>query len=151
MNSPLIYIPRFRDAEVYMPAMRIEGEYTLKVYGRDRKLRRQVGPFPNLVLDNGLDLFGSVANNVALVSGIVVGTGNATPTNADTQLQSLVAGTTSSVASSTASATSGAKYSLYSITYRFAEGVAAGNLAEVGARGASNTSLFSRALIVDGG
>ncbi len=104
--------------------------------------------FPNLITDNGLELIGS---SNAYLQYCQVGSGSATPVVADTALASRIAGT------STVNATAGgvqasAPYFAYRRnTYRFAEGVAAGNIAEVGVGAASTGNLLSRALILDGG
>lgn len=113
--------------------------------------------FPNLITDIGLDAIGGGTSDPP-INGCVVGTGNTTPANTDTSLVSFLAGTgtveTTWAGTSHTSATP--YYISYTVTYRFAAGVAAGNLAEVGMCGINNnyhdnsSNLFSRALIVDG-
>jgi hypothetical protein len=107
--------------------------------------------FPNLILDTGLDRMGTAS----FANGCAVGSGNSTPTNGQTVLDTFVAGT-SNITSTTASVQGSAPYYGYSRRiYRFATGVAAGNLSEVGTSQATGTPissslLFNRALIVDG-
>jgi len=103
--------------------------------------------FTNLITDNGLDLIGSSSSYLQYCQ---VGSGSGTPANGDTALGTRIAAT--STVNATASGTQGsAPYFCYRRnTYRFAEGDAAGNLAEVGVGAASTANLFSRALILDG-
>ena len=102
--------------------------------------------FDNLVTNNGLDLFG---DSLASIQYCQVGTGSATPANGNTALASRVAGT-STIQNTSEGAQSSAPYFCWvQNTYRFAEGVAAGNLAEVGIGASSAANLFSRALILD--
>lgn len=87
----------------------------------------------------------------------VVGTGNATPLETNTALQSFLAGTiTVQTTSRTSNATVSPRYVKFSRTYRFGAGVAAGNVAEVGVCligtvPINTTPIVSRALVVDGG
>lgn len=125
------------------------------------EVRQDTGWFDNLIVNSGLDLLGStLTNNPSPFGGCVVGSGNTPPVAGDTGLESFVAGTRTLQAQSRTNNTSVAPfYSSLILTYRFGEGVAAGNLSEVGIAyvnysvttptGAS--PLFSRALIVDGG
>jgi hypothetical protein len=122
----------------------------LWVAGRDVVLE-DTGFFNNLITTTGMD---------ALASGQVdawtyhhVGSGTATPTNSDTTLGTWIASTNTNQGSSSNTAESTAPYfSKYVKTRRFAEGDAAGNVAEVGvSTGASNTNMCSRARVVDGG
>ena len=105
---------------------------------------------PNLITDGGLNRY-----NVSSWGGTcVVGSGNTAPANTDTQLATLVASTTTIQSNTTgASSLAGSPTVYYAhrrIRYRFNAGVAAGNLSEVGV-GWASTTLFSRALILDGG
>jgi hypothetical protein len=111
----------------------LEGRFRLTATKRDGS-HRSTGWFDNLILNNGLNVMGS-GNPI---SQCMVGTGNTAPAVTDTQLQTRIASTTNIV-----SATHGVD-----LTDNFAEGVATGDLQEVGV-GNSNTSCFSRALIQD--
>lgn len=104
--------------------------------------------FPNLILDGGLDRIG--ANDGYLI-WCQVGSGSTAPVAAQTALVNRIAGTSTVQASSTGAQASAPYYGWARRTYRFAQGVAAGNLSEVGVGWASTGSLFSRALILDGG
>jgi hypothetical protein len=120
----------------------------LDEHGREIS-RRRLAEFDNLITDQGLDRMG---NNSSWAQFCQVGSGNDAPNVADTSLETFVA-----ASSTQQSATSGAQgsppYFAYSTkTYRFAVGVATGNLSEVGIGWSSGAgTLFSRALILDGG
>jgi len=105
--------------------------------------------FSNLIVDTGL-------NRIA-TSGYLrschVGTGSSAPVNADTQLGSFVAGSGIPTGDSTVGIQSSSPYYAWRRNvYRFEEGVAEGNLSEVGIADGDDVSdvLFSRALIRDG-
>ena len=92
------------------------------------------------------------------VRGISVGSGNTAPAESQTILTSFIAATTSRQNyTSTINSSVSPRYARKEFTYRFAEGVAAGNIAEVGMFDSvstgttSATVLSSRALVVDGG
>jgi hypothetical protein len=79
-----------------------------------------------------------------------VGTGNTIPTTSDTNLVSQIASVSYITASSTALASSPYTAS-NTVTFQFGLGAAAGNLSEIGVGwGATGSTLYSRALIVDG-
>lgn len=145
---------------------------TVSVSGRYKFLRRKAH-----VLANGDILAGEVVEetpwckniltlyyfNQAHTSnsiqpwGCVVGTGNATPLETNTTLASYLAQTTTIQTTAwTKNWTVSPRYTKLSRTYRFGQGVAAGNVAEVGITLASSgingsTPIISRALVVDGG
>ncbi len=105
--------------------------------------------FPNLITTVGLNRIGEFADSM---NHCRVGSGNATPQFTDSQLQTQVAAT--STVQTTAETPGGTPPNYFlgrTQTYRFAAGVAAGNLSEVGIGWtATGASLFSRALILDG-
>lgn len=107
------------------------------------------GWFHNLITDQGLDRPGTEGDYLAACQ---VGSGNTTPVNADTSLEVWVAGVTNITGTSRTARGSPPYYASITLTYRFGVGVAAGNLSEVGIGWAtSGATLFSRALILDGG
>lgn len=132
--------------EIVVPH-RLAGYYKIEAVREDGSRRLLADWFPNLITTNGLDLIGS---GLGLFAVCVVGTGNTTPSNSDTALQTLVGQHSSIISSNQAAQASAPYYGQSTITFRFNAGVATGNLAEVGV-GQSSTSLFSRALILDGG
>lgn len=127
---------------------RMTGFFKLEAGRRDGRRRLLADWFPNLITDVGLNIIGSESGYLAQCR---VGSGNAAPSTADTTLAAQVA-TSSSLVSSTGAAQSTAPYyGSRTLVYRFNEGVAEGNLAEVGIGQSSGSNvLFSRSLILDG-
>jgi len=131
-------------------AVELKGRYKLRVHDGRGNNRLETDWFDNLITDNGLNLIGETKDFLANFS---VGSGSTAPANSDTALVSEVA-TTGSTASATVGSVSRSIDAVQrecSIIreYEFGEGVAAGNLSEIGI-GWYNTNLFSRALILDG-
>lgn len=138
---------------IKIPPSEVCGYFTLDAHkvidGEIVSSRRLAGPFPNIITDQGLDRMGG---NTGWMGSCQVGSGNATPTAADTSLQTWVAGVSSIQSSNTSVQVSVSPYYVSRVNvYRFGTGVAAGNLSEVGVGwGSSGSVLYSRALIVDG-
>lgn len=111
--------------------------------------REDTGWFSNLITNNGLDMLGQHTITDCVNEGYV-GTNNTAPTNADTQLGTLLY-TTTDVGGGGGSATASAPYYNYrTFSCRWGKGVAQGTLKEVGVGRAFN-DLLSHALIVDAG
>jgi hypothetical protein len=111
--------------------------------------RIRVAEFDNLILNAGLNRIGT---NGDWLSAVQVGSGTTPPAVTDTGMQSFIAGTTTIQATSVAAQPSPPYYTTRSVTQRFAAGAAAGNISEVGIGwAATGSTLFSRALVVDGG
>lgn len=131
----------------------LAGWYKIEAGKRDasgKEISRRVVAdwFPNLITNQGLDRMG---NNNDYLTWCQVGSGDNAPANGDTSLETFVAATSDT--QSDLQATSGGTpyYVARTIVKRFGEGVAAGNLSEVGmAWGSGAGVLFSRALILDG-
>lgn len=125
-----------------------EGIYSFAAVNANTGESRDLGSVsdsPNMIVKAGLNTMG---NSDRLISQCVVGTNSTTVSFEDTSLGAQIASTTT-VQSETYGAQGSAPYfRWYRRTYRFAQGAAAGNLAEVGVK-SSNGALFSRALIVD--
>lgn len=101
--------------------------------------------FNNIVLDAGLARM-SVGT---WINRCCVGTGNTTPAVTQTALASFLASSTTINSTSTElQRTTTPYYRGVTITWRFSEGVAAGNISEVG-MGWANTTLWNRALVLD--
>lgn len=100
--------------------------------------------FCNLVLNTGLDRM-SVGT---FIDRCCVGSGNSTPNNAQVSLDSFVASTTANQSNTAGISTVSPCYYWGRRTWRFAQGVATGNLSEVGL-GWTNTNLWNRSLIKD--
>src|SRR5690606_7977060 len=97
-----IYIPsgRFLEGEISEAKVGLEGWYTLRARRRSGRVSRErvfkveacrgLPPFRNLITDLGLNRFGSTAAS-SVYSRCHVGTGTATPSVTDTQLQNFLA------------------------------------------------------------
>lgn len=130
----------------------VAGFYTLTVGKLDADgnmiPRQVVGPFKNIILDQGLERMGT---DSSWFSYCQVGSGNTPPSVTDTALQSHIAGSNTAVSNTLAVGVSEDYYARRRRVYQFAEGVAAGNISEVGVGwAASGSTLYSRALVVDG-
>lgn len=150
-----IWVPKFKilEGEVAQPPQKLRGFFTMTRRKADTLEEIQtVGPFENLITNYGLNLIGTTAP-----SHIAVGAGTGTPSASDTNLQSLVAYSATEQGSEVRMNANWptVQYASFSATRRFAAGVAAGNLSEVGVGHLSGSpSIFytySRARIVDGG
>lgn len=126
----------------------IGATFKMRTYKADGITTKETGEFHNVVLDTGLQQMGVGA----WANRCLVGTGNSTPVVSQTQLDNTLA-STNTIQTSSASMNTSTKPYYYSlqITYRFGEGVAAGNLTEVGL-GWTQTGqnpCWNRALIKD--
>lgn len=130
-----------------------EGWYKIEAIRPDGRRRLLADWFPNIITNLGLNMLGSLPIGNPAVDRCMVGTGTATPTVSDTQLQNRIATSSTVGPNGTGDAVTvgpiADHYTFFRRPYRFAAGVATGNLTEVGV-GNSNTSAFSRALILDG-
>lgn len=121
----------------------LQGFYKFVATKRDGSQRVLADWHENLILDAGLNRLG--------VGGVLercqVGSGNTAPATGQTALTTLVASTTTVQSQVAGTDTPTNTYAFCRTTYRFGEGVAAGNLAEVGVGWSSG--LFSRSLIRD--
>ena len=111
----------------------------------DDSVARETEWFLNLVLDTGLNRM-SVGT---WIDRCCIGTGNSTPVETQVALDGFLASTTTKQSSSSGVNTTSAPYYRYArVTWRFAQGVAAGNVSEVGL-GWGDANLWNRALIKD--
>jgi hypothetical protein len=131
---------------------KVAGYYKLEAIKMDKTgkevSRRIVADwFPNLITNQGLNRMG---NNSDYLAYCQVGSGSSSPIFNNTSLESFIASTNTTTANTNSIFGSSPYYAQKHIIYRFAEGVAAGNLSEVGV-GWNNINgfLFSRALILD--
>jgi|SRR5690554_3240774 len=144
-----------------MPPVGVSGRYRM-VVSSDAEMRdvTEDFEFDNLITDTGLDWWGQyiTPNNSDAwqrFSGIcgrfVVGSGSSQPEFTDTALDAPVAFATgnATVVSETSSYSDG--YCEIVVRWQFGQGVAEGNLSEIGIqRGSVSGGLWSRALILDG-
>jgi hypothetical protein len=127
------------------------GFFRLRVRRPDGRCRLDTGFFPNLITNLGLNWPGASAT----YSSISVGTGNTTPDVTDTNLVARVATTSTDTGASGYTASVGTPgdpdwYTAYTLSLRFAQGAAEGNLAEIGVTTAGTPwNCYSRALILD--
>lgn len=127
------------------PRVEMDGHFTIRAVSR--RGSRLLADFDNLILDSGLERLGTggVASHVQL------GTGSSTPVVAQTALDAVAANTTNNTANSESYVAGPPVYHQVIKTFRFAAGTATGTFSEIGIGWAATTSLFSRALILDGG
>lgn len=124
----------------------LQGRFKIEAIKRDGSRRVLADWFDNLILNSGLNRIGTASP----IAGAMVGTSNTAPDVAQTALIAQLAYTTTVAVAAAHAVNTTDNYASRIITYRFAEGVAAGNLTEVGV-GWSSGNCFSRALILDGG
>ena len=124
------------------------GWFKLEAIRPDGTRRVLADWFPNLILNGGLDRMGA---NADYLNWCQVGSGSTAPVATQTALVNRIAGTSTVQSSVEGAQASAPYYGWRRLTYRFAQGVAAGNLSEVGVGWDTSGSLFSRALILDGG
>lgn len=136
---------------------RLSGHFTIYkgkcVNGkRDRSTEKKVAEFDNIITDLGKD---HVGNRGDYVDFCHVGSGTATEVVGDTALGSFIAGVAkSNDVAETFKTVQGSSpyYSTQRVKYEFGEGVAEGNISEIGISTQITTgSLFSRARVKDGG
>ena len=112
------------------------------------EITRETEWFKNIVLDTGLNRM-SVGT---WIDRVRVGSGNSTPVASQTQLDNTIASTTTVLGGSESiskQTTTSPYYVAAKRTYRFAEGVAAGNISEVGCGWGVGLALWNRALVKD--
>lgn len=127
----------------------LSGHYRLRMSSPERG-DHVVAEFDNLILDAGLD---RVAAGT-LMSHCHVGSGAATPATTDTSLQTFLASSsTTGTGNNTTTYVAGPPDYIELLVVRtFGAGVGTGNISEIGMGWSATTgSLFSRALVVDGG
>lgn len=145
---------------------RVSGRLRVQLLTAEGEVRVDSGWFNNLITNQGLDWFGAFAYTTFNSSGYAtlpgmctVGTGNTAPAFTDTALVSPlgISNTWLSPGNYTTSYVTGPPDYISAVgTHTFTLGSIVGNIAEIGlgvqaTTGATTLSLFSRALIVDGG
>lgn len=134
---------------------RAAGFFKIEAVRPDGRRRILADWFPNLIVNGGLDMMMAASAETGagtFATACQVGTGNTAPATTQTALASYLAGTSTQQSSVTGFSAGSPYYGYARRVYRFAAGVAAGNLAEVGiARTTTTGNLLSRALILDGG
>lgn len=129
------------------------GEYNLVVTRPDGS-SYETGWFKNLILNSGFDRMMSPSVGYLCIQYASVGSGNSAPAASQTQLDAKVGATSNQVSYPTAVNLGTPTFvSSFSYSYVFTQGAVVGTIAEVGTGwlSAGPGSLFSRALILDGG
>lgn len=127
-------------------SMGLKGRYKLIVRKQDGSVARETDWFDNLITDAGLNRIGSGGFEYCHV-----GSGSNAPSVLDTGLQTFIGSTAAVHDRKFRVDATGEKYGACIRTYRFAAGVATGNISEVGISWTNTTgNLFSRALVLDG-
>lgn len=143
--APHILKRRYIEGEVSVSRAAMSGRFRLLAYAANGLLRQDTGFFDNLVLDAGLNRWGTGA----IILGAAIGSGTSTPLANQTQLDSLIAySTTLQSEVGAAQATAPYFYTL-TTTWRFTFG-SNQTIREVGV-GWASTTMFSRARVVDPG
>lgn len=143
-----IWIPKCKIIEPkreLVVSSRVQGHWKLEGVNKYNGHRRRLAEFPNLIVDSGLNIIGTISGWMAVCR---VGSGNTAPANGNTTLQTEIATTSTEVTAANGSQGSAPYYGWTTRTFRFGEGVAEGNIAEIGIS-TSAPVLFSRALILD--
>ena len=123
----------------------IGARFKLIAHKGDGVATKETEWFNNIVLDSGLARMSAGI----WIDRCCVGAGNTTPVVSQTALNSFLASTTTKQSTSAlVQTTTSPYYRSATITWRFSEGVAAGNISEVGL-GWGNSTLWNRALVLD--
>ena len=155
-----IWVPKAKilEGEIGLKSGQVAGQYTLRKYKADtNELIQEVGPFDNLITNQGLNRVGTADFG----NRIFIGTGTETPAVTDTKLGTYLNYTDAPPAAWNSAILRGGSPDYWvqgAGTWRFAAGTATGTLTEVGIgwfTGAPftepNHRVSSRALIVDSG
>lgn len=129
----------------------LTGHFLLEAVNAETGERRFLAEFDNLITNGGLDRFGNACVGNCVIYYVQVGTGSTAPANTDSALANYLAGTNRSYSYSASYGGNPTYHTEGTHYWEFNQGAAAGNLSEIGVGWAASGSLFSRALIVDGG
>lgn len=146
-----VHIQKYRDRHIELPCaghVGVGGYFRLECVKDDGRSFWLTDWFHNNVTNAGLDM---MATNSGRYGCCQVGSGNAAPTNADTTLQTFLAGTSSRSFQGTSYVGGPPAYVQSYIRYDFAINQVVGNISELGVGPATGTgtTLFSRELIRD--
>lgn len=135
--------------------LQMAGFYKIEAFKTDTRGKELEGSrriaadwFPNLILNAGLERIGIMGDYMQYCR---VGAGSTPPNVNDTALDSQIASSSTSAGSVSGAQSTAPYFGWRRRTYRFGEGVAAGNISEVGVGWGTGTNLFSRALVLDPG
>jgi hypothetical protein len=150
--------PRFKTLGLIEPMIRVSGHFleVALIHPATGKVVESYGPFDNMLLDQGLDLWQNmltdgVPNFANTLRWCRVGTGNTAPAENQAILDNQIAATNSNGGFATQQGVAaGNEYTWFRVTRVFLQAEANGTLAEVGMGGLNTTELFARQLIQDG-
>lgn len=139
---------RFLETEIAAPRVTAAGEFKL-IKHRNGIVLQETPWFDNIILDAGLNRWGTGA----VVLGVGIGTGTSTPTAAQTGLDAESHWTTTGGTGDNSFSSSGGSPHTTTQTrvFRTTLGVLNGNYSELATGWAAGNNKFSRALILDGG
>lgn len=140
-----IFVPKKTIATLKGPRLEMGGHFTIRAVSQ--RGSRVLADFDNLILDSGLERLGTGG----VLTHVQLGTGSTAPAVGQTALVSFSASTSNQTASVDSYVAGPPVYHQNIRSFRFAAGTATGTFSEIGVGWASSGSLFSRALILDGG
>lgn len=129
----------------------VSGQFVATLWNPEHGVKMRVAT-PNMILNGGMDRFATGATSPETAEHCQIGTSSTAVVATQSALSSWLASSNTLAATTTNGYVAGPPdYNQRVKTFRFAAGVGTGNLAEVGVGwGASGSTLFSRALFLDG-
>lgn len=145
---------------IKMPSTALSGQFRMVVSedAAGERVKHDTGFFDNLITDVGMNRIGTVDSGtgfpiqtfIDVCGNFVVGSGSSQPAFTDTALEAPVARSGNPILDSHSSNYDRGWYEMV-VRQQFGQGVAAGNLSEIGIqRDSMSGPLWSRALILDG-
>ena len=129
----------------------VSGQFIATLWNPEHGVKMRVAT-PNMILNGGMDRFAIGSTSPEAAEHCQIGTNSAAVDATQSALSTWLASSNTLASTTTNAYTAGPPdYHQRVKTFRFAAGVGTGNLAEVGVGwGASGSTLFSRALFLDG-
>ena len=130
---------------------KLSGHYEkIEVLRADGSTKEEYAGFCNLIVDGGLSRLSVTGHNIPVFNFCRVGTGSATPTESDNNLQAQIASTQSTTFSEQNNPELG--FAETTVQYTFALGAVQGNISEIATGWADSgaNTIFSRARVLDG-
>ena len=128
----------------------LTGRFLLEAVNADTGEKRFLAEFDNLITNGGLNKLGNGAIGNPVISHVQVGFGSTLPAETNSSLANFLVGTDRGFSHSSSYGPAPTYHTEKTFSWQFDQGVAAGNLSEIGVGWAADGSLFSRALILDG-
>lgn len=140
-----LLVPKKTIATISGPRLEMDGHFTIRAVSS--RGSRVLADFDNLLLDSGLERLGTGS----AFTHVQLGTGSTTPAVSQTALAAFAASTSNQTDQVDSYVAGPPVYHQCIRSFRFVAGTATGTFSEIGVGWASSGSLFSRALILDGG